>query len=206
MSITAHGWFIADIGALDLADKIGETLEPIFREEFCKHVGEVAAVVKENPAATWGDTPCRIRSIINSHLNEVAVIPYSHSSSERSTHLDDIAEQLYRHMSALYETPGKTGRADIFYEAPILKGPARNQTVFSVKSKCEAYQKTPNTQSWCRDYSYWDNTDPDENVPADEWGRRGRYWNSVPYSEIVDTRLAVKHPSELLTVVAFCDV
>lgn len=39
-------------------------------------------------------------------------------------------------------------------------------------------------KGWCsqplvKEFSYWDNSDPDEDVPAYEWARRKRIWNEI---------------------------
>lgn len=39
------------------------------------------------------------------------------------------------------------------------------------------------------DYRFWDHTDPDESVPADEWEERGRVWRSLLSTNATDGAL-----------------
>lgn len=33
--------------------------------------------------------------------------------------------------------------------------------------------------AWCEDYSYWDNTDPPEDIPYEEFKKRGKVWDPM---------------------------
>lgn len=71
---------------------------------------------------------------------------------------------------------------DIFYDALIMRGPEEDTVVFKVFSECQDYTETLSTQDWCSDFSYWNNTDQDENVSEKEWKRRERFWDAAGWT------------------------
>lgn len=169
MSIKAHNWFITDLSPFNAEQAIRETLEPIFRESFNTYTNSLLTILDDNPHAAWNDTPFRSPSASNKRANKRKILPPIEYDGQYFSKPDaiDVVAQLYGYLDALHKTEGKTSRADIFYDAYLMAGPG-DTTVFHVYSKSDAYQKALEMQDWCRDFSYWDNADPDENTSEEE--------------------------------------
>ena len=119
------------------------------------------------------------------------------------THITDInqcsafdkIDALYQRMSELKKCARRTlTPADIFYDAIIMRGPDSGTVVFKVFSENPAYTQALNTQDWCRDFSYWNNTDRDDNVSEEEWERRAQYWYDMPYKPMSELSVGFTQP------------
>lgn len=205
MSIKAHNWFITDLSPFNAEQAIRETLEPIFRESFNTYTNSLLTILDDNPHAAWNDTPFRSTSASNKRANKRKILPPIEYDGQYFSKPDaiDVVAQLYGYLDALHKTEGKTSRADIFYDAYLMAGPG-DTTVFHVYSKSNAYQKALEMQDWCRDFSYWDNADPDENISEEEWEQRKHYWDSNdPAAPLADASLSISQPSEILTIMCY---
>lgn len=63
-----------------------------------------------------------------------------------------------------------------------------------VFSECRDYTEALNAQDWCSDFSYWDNTDRDDNVSEEEWERRAQYWRDMPYKPMSELSVGFSQP------------
>lgn len=91
---------------------------------------------------------------------------------------------------------------DIFYDVQIMRGPEDNTIVFKVFSECRDYTKALETQDWCSDFSYWNNTDKDDDVTEEEWERRKKYWDAMPYTPPSESAVGFTQPCEYAIILA----
>ena len=76
---------------------------------------------------------------------------------------------------------------DIFCGVQIMRGPEDNTIVFKVFSECRDYTKALETQDWCSDFSYWNNTDKDDDVTKEEW-------DAMPYTPPSESAVGFTQP------------
>lgn len=71
-----------------------------------------------------------------------------------------------------------------------------------VFSECRDYTKALETQGWCSDFSYWNNTDKDNDVTEEEWERRKKYWDTMPYTPPSERSVGFTQPCEYAIILA----
>lgn len=199
MSTKAYNYFIASMDAFDAADRIRETINPVFFDAFREQLNLLDERLQGNVNATWDETfladlPSDNRRILPTRITDI----------NQCSDFDKI-DALYQRMSELKNSTRRTlSDMDIFYDAIIMRGPDDNTVVFKVFSENPAYTEALNTQNWCRDFSYWNNADPDENISEEEWEQRKHYWDSNdPAAPLADASLTISQPSEMLTIMRY---
>lgn len=192
MSIKAYDWFITALDAFETMNLIKETIEPIFMASTAQNMKIAAdAVLKAgDEKITWNDTNLRC---YGSDLGK-QILP----SKNR---VGRLGYDLLVYTEKLRQTEVHTfSDADIGYAVAMLPGPATGDIVFRVFSEPRAYTKALAKQTWCADFSYWNNTDRDENILEEEWVRREAFWCSLPLKAIRDMSLSFRNPSPVETL------
>ena len=195
MSTKAYDYFVTDLGVFEVADRIREVINPIFYTNFRKQQEKLEEGLRQNVDSTWEDmdfdvfpkdVPPNKERILPEHIDDYA---------KCTTY--DLVGVLYKRMEELKNHPTRTfSLLDIFYDVQIMRGPEKNTIVFKVFSECNEYTRALYEQDWCSDFSYWNNTDPDEGVSRKEWRRRSKFWESVPYTPPSDRSVGFTQPCE----------
>lgn len=189
MSTKAYNYFIASMDAFDAADRIRETINPVFFDAFREQLDLLDERLRKNVNATWGETfladlPSDNRRILPARITDI----------NQCSDFDKI-DALYERMSELKNSATRTlSDVDIFYDVQIMRGPDSGTVVFKVFSEHDAYTEALNAQDWCSDFSYWNNTDKDDNVSEEEWERRAQYWRDMPYQPISELSVGFTQP------------
>lgn len=192
MSIKAYDWFITNLDAFETMNLIKETIEPIFMASTAQNMKVAAdAVLKAgDEKITWNDTNLRC---YGSDLGK-EILP----SKNRAGRL---GYDLLVYTEGLRQTKVHTfSDADIGYEVALLPDPTTGDIVFRVFSESRGYTKELAKQTWCSDFSYWNNTDRDENISEEEWARREAFWCSLPLKAFRDMSLSFRNPSPVETL------
>ena len=194
MSTKAYDHFITDLNVFDAAQRIRDTINPVFYEAFNKQLQRLDERLRYNINITWEgadlddyrvDLPSNSQRVLPAWITE-----YSQCSTF------DMIDSLYQRMMDLKNCERRTlSPLDIFYDTIIMRGPDDNTVVFKVLSENPAYTEALNTQNWCSDFSYWNNTDKDENVSEEEWERRAQYWREIPYAPVGDISIGFPQPT-----------
>ena len=199
MSTKAYGYFITDLSVFDAADRIRETIVPVFLDRFRQQQERLSERLQENINATWDETFLADLPSDNQRILHEYITDYSQCDTYA------LARALYKRMTELKNSAKRTlSDVDIFYDVQIMRGPEDNTIVFKVFSECRDYTEALETRDWCRDFSYWDNADPDENISEEEWEQRKHYWDSNdPAAPLADVSLSISQPSEILTIMCY---
>lgn len=201
MSTKAYDHFITDLNVFDAAQRIRDTINPVFYEAFNKQLQRLDERLRYNINITWEgadlddyrvDLPSNSQRVLPAWITE-----YGQCSTF------DMIDSLYQRMMDLKNCERRTlSPLDIFYDTIIMRGPDDNTVVFKVLSENPAYTEALNTQNWCSDFSYWNNTDKDENVSEEEWERRKKYWDAMPYTPPSESAVGFTQPCEYATILA----
>ena len=193
MSTKAYDHFIASMDAFDAAARIREAINPVFFDAFNEQLQRLDERLRYNVNITWEgadlddcrfDLPSNNRRVLPAWITE-----YSQCSTF------DIIDALYQRMMDLKNCERRTlSPLDIFYDTIIMRGPDSGTVVFKVLSENHAYTETLTSQNWCSDFSYWNNTDRDENVSEEEWERRAQYWHDMPYKPMSELSVGFTQP------------
>lgn len=192
MSIKAYDWFITTLDAFEAMNLIKETIEPVFMASIAYNVKVAAdAVLKAgSKEITWNDTDLRC---YGSDLGK-EILP----SKNR---VGRLGYDLLVYTEGLRQTEVHTfSDADIGYEVALLPGPTTGDIVFRVFSESRGYTKALAQQTWCSDFSYWNNTDRDDSISEEEWARRETFWCSLPLKAFRDMSLSFRNPSPVETL------
>lgn len=188
MSIKAYDWFITDLGIWEVVDKIRDIVEPIFMSGMYDLTRLAAEFVAQDPDATWEDSPLWASSSVPTNSKPIL---------DRSGKLLWLPSQVYKHMKACQEVAVHSlSKASIGYQVVLMRGPNLGQIVFHVYSESSEYTEALNSQDWCQDFSYWDNTDKDNDVSEEDWEARAKFWNNMPYKPIASMSLMFSQPTE----------
>lgn len=192
MSIKAYDWFISDLNAFEIMNRIKETIDPVFLNNTAQNIKIAADAVLQagGNEITWNDTDLRCFS---SDLGK-QVLP-------NKKRLGRLGEELLVYTEGLRRTKVHTfSDADIGYEVAMLAGPRKGDVVFRVFSEFGSYTEALAQQTWCSDFSYWNNTDRDESISEEDWERRRAFWCSLPMMAVRDMSLSFCNPSPLETL------
>lgn len=183
-----YDWFITDLGIWDVTDKIRGVVEPIFMKGMYDLSRQAADFVAQHPDATWEDSPLWASSSVSTS-NKLIL---DHSDS-----LLWLPFQVYKHMKACQEVETHSlSRASIGYQVVLIRDPNPGQIIFHIYSESREYTEALNSQ----DFSYWDNTDKDDDVSEEDWEARAKFWNNVPYDKsIASMSLMFNQPTETKT-------
>lgn len=188
MSIKAYDWFITDLGV----DKIRDIVEPIFMKGMYDLTRVAAEFVAQDPDATWEDSPLWATSRVSTSDKPIL---------DQSRELLWLPSQVYRHMKSCQEAETHSlSRVSIGYQVVLMRGPNPGQVIFSIYSESREYTEALSRQDWCQDFSYWDNTDKDDDVSEEDWEVRAKFWNNMPYDKsIASMSLMFNQPTETET-------
>ena len=192
MSIKAYDWFITTHNAFETMNLIKETIEPIFMANTAQNVKIAAdAVLKAgSKEITRNDTGLQCA---DPDLGKQVLPP--------KKRIGRLGYEVIVYTEKLRQTKVHTFcDADIGYEVAILPGPTTGDIVFRVFSESRGYTKALAQQTWCSDFSYWNNTDRDENTSEKEWKRREAFWWSLPLKAFRDMSLSFRNPSPMETL------
>ena len=161
----------------------------MFFDAFREQLDLLNERLQENINATWDET-----FLADLPSDNQRILPARITDINQCSDFDKI-DALYERMSELKNSTRRTLSAmDIFYDVRIMRGPEDNTIVFKVFSECRDYTEALNTQDWCRDFSYWNNTDRDDNVSEEEWERRAQYWRDMPYKPMSELSVGFTQP------------
>lgn len=124
-------------------------------EKFCNEVKEIAQRLYAN---NWIKSFNRLS--VYQHLNTIR-------NNKEYCHLDT---ELY--MKNIYEIPQI---AFFFFEGKVYG---------SIFLDSYGIRKTLIEKGYIKDFAYWDNTDPDEEVSEEEWNERQRVWDSIDHWQV----------------------
>lgn len=192
MSIKAYDWFITTHDAFETMNLIKETIEPIFMASTAQNIKIAAdAVLKAgDKEITWNDTALQY---FGSDLGK-QVLP-------AKKRIGRLGYEVIVYTEKLRQTKVHTfSDADIGYEVTLLPGPTTGDVVFRVFSESRDYTKALAQQEWCSDFSYWNNTDRNENISEKEWEQREAFWWSLPMKAFCDMSLSFRNPSPVETL------
>ena len=137
-----------------LADKWNDGKIETF-EKFCNEVKEI---VQRLYANEWIKSFNRLS--VYQHLNAIR-------NNKEYCHLDT---ELY--MKNTYEIPEI---AFFFFEGKVYGSTFLDNY---------GIRKTLIEKGYIKDFAYWDNTDPDEEVSEEEWNERQRVWDSIDHWQV----------------------
>lgn len=197
MSTKAYDYFITDLNVFDAADRIRETIVPVFLDRFRQQQERLSERLQENINATWDETFLADLPSDNQRILHEYITDYSQCDTYA------LVRALYKRMTELKNSAKRTlSDVDIFYDVQVMRGPEDNTIVFKVFSECRDYTKALETQGWCSDFSYWDNTDKDNDVTEEEWERRKKYWDAMPYTPPSESSVGFTQPCEYAIILA----
>lgn len=191
MSMSMHDWFIADMGPTETAQKIRETINPLFMNKMHEACLLLAEFIYASPFRTWNNSPlCRDNP---KRGQEDRVI-------QADTAMDVIFE-LYDYVTDLAQSDTITlSRASFGYSVNIMSGPNPGQSVFKVYAEVDPYSDELDKADWCQDFSFWDNCDAPDDVSEDDWEARRQFWNGLPpHAPISDMSVGFSHPAKIST-------
>lgn len=163
MSTKAYDHFIASMDVFDAAARIREAINPVFFNAFNEQLQRLDERLRYNINITWEGADLDDYRVDLPSNNQRVLPAWITEYSQCSTF--DMIDALYQRMMDLKNCERRTlSPLDIFYDTIIMRGPDENTVVFKVLSENPDYTKALNTQDWCSDFSYWNNTDKDENV------------------------------------------
>lgn len=142
-----------------LGDQIRHVLEPLFIVEF----GSIYQEIQDIPeGGKWSDSSLFFR--------ENELIP-----DERTVEL------IYDKVEQLNDSPMRTlSDADICYSVCVLKNMGGgNPLVMVFGENSREYTNALLESGVVKEYGYWDNSDPDEDLSEDEWDKRKIAWGEL---------------------------
>lgn len=195
MSIKLYNWILVEnANIFQLMNDIKSVIEPIFLKKMSYNILTAGEAILDSgdKEITWNDTI--LMRLSSSHREEK--LPTRDRIGQLVDKTIDLTDRLYRDMSVTFSD------ADIGYEVTILPGPDDNDVVFRVFSESDDYFKALKNKNLGRDFSYWDNTDKDDNVSDAEWEKRKKYWESLPQKSFSSIGLSFPNPSRIDTSIA----
>lgn len=188
MSIKAYDWFITDLSIWEATDKIRNAVEPIFMKGMYDLTRLAAEFVAQDPDATWEDSPLWASNSVSTSKKMIL---------DQSGAFLWLPSQVYKHMKACQEVEVHSlSKASIGYQVVLMRGPNPGQIVFRAYSESREYTEALRGQDWCQDFSYWDNTDKDDDVSEEDWEVRAKFWNGTPNKPIASMSLMFNQPTE----------
>lgn len=186
-----HGWFITDMGPAETAQKIRETINPLFMDKMYEGCLLLAEFMYASPFCTWGNSPLCRDNPKRGQQDKVI---------QADTAMDVIFE-LYDYVTELAQSDTITlSRASFGYSVSIMSGPNPGQSVFKVYAEVDPYSEELDKADWCQDFSFWDNCDAPDDVSEEEWETRRQFWNGLPpHTPISDMSIGFSHPTKIST-------
>ena len=166
-----HYWYHTDLPVFEAAVKIRETIFPIFHKNMNELRLNVAQTVRSNQSdqkeSTWEDTGIGFLDETKEDL-----IPIKDSACFFSA----IDRQVCAYHTASIKR--LDSRIGFWFEVILLPHPDGG-TVFKVFSTVWDYSAALWRESWCRDYSYWDNSPKYEEDSEEDWAARKKFWEDA---------------------------
>lgn len=175
MSMSMHDWFIADMGPTETAQKIRETINPLFMDKMYEGCLLLAEFMYASPFCTWNNSPLCRDNPKRGQQDKVI---------QADTAMDVIFE-LYDYVTELAQSDTITlSRASFGYSVNIMSGPNPGQSVFKVYAEVDPYS---------------DELDKDD-VSEEEWETRRQFWDGLPpHVPISDMSIGFSHPTKIST-------
>ena len=191
MSTSMHDWFITDMGPAETAQKIRETINPLFMNKMHDACLLLAEFMYASPFHTWNHSPLCRDNPKRGQSDQVI---------QADTAMDVIFE-LYDYVTELAQSDTITlSRASFGYSVNIMSGPNPGQSVFRVYAEVDPYSDELDKSDWCQDFSYWDNCDAPDDVSESDWDARRQFWNGLsPHVPISDMSVGFSHPTKIST-------
>lgn len=196
VSTKAYDHFITSMDAFDAAARIREAINPVFFDAFNEQLQRLDERLRYNVNITWEGAdlddyrvglPSNSQRVLPARITEYG---------QCSTFV--MIDALYHRMMDLKNCERRTlSPLDIFYDTIIMRGPDSGTVVFKVFSENHDYTEALTTQDWCSDFSYWNNTDRDDNVSEEEWEKRAQYWRETPYAPVGDISIGFTQPTRI---------
>ena len=191
MSTSMHDWFVTDMGPMETAQKIRETINPLFMDKMYEACLLLAEFIYVSPFCTWNNSPlCRDNT--------------KRGQQDRVIQADtamDVIFELYDYVTELAQSDTITlSRASFGYSVNIMSGPKPGQSAFKVYAEVDPYSDELDKADWCQDFSFWDNCDQLDDVNEDDWEARRQFWNGLPpHVPISDMSVGFSHPTKIST-------
>lgn len=191
MSTSMHDWFVTDMGPIETAQKIRETINPLFMDKMYEGCMLLAEFIYASPFCTWNNSPlCRDNT--------------KRGQQDRVIQADtamDVIFELYDYVTELAQSDTITlSRASFGYSVNIMSGPKPGQSAFRVYAEVDPYSDELDKADWCQDFSFWDNCDSPDDVSEDDWNARRQFWNGLPpHTPISDMSIGFSHPTKIST-------
>ena len=191
MSMSMHDWFITDMGPAETAQKIRETINPLFMNKMHEACLLLAEFMYASQFCTWNNSPLCRDNPKRGQQDKVI---------QADTAMDVIFE-LYDYVTELAQSDTITlSRAGFGYSVNIMSGPNPGQSVFKVYAEVDPYSDELDKADWCQDFSFWDNCDAPDDVSEEEWETRRQFWNGLPpHVPISDMSVGFSHPTKIST-------
>jgi hypothetical protein len=118
----------------------------------------------------------------NVFVAEIAINIFDNERMRPGSHTDKVP--LMEGISTLWDRQSevkKTQRRDplVDFEFTISLMPFEGQVYGIVYTEQREWQSLWMDKPFIIDFSYWDNTDPPEELPYEEWEERGRVWSTI---------------------------
>lgn len=191
MSMSMHDWFITDMGPTETAQKIRETINPLFMDKMYEGCLLLAEFIYASPFYTWNNSPLCRDNPKRGQQDKVI---------QADTAMDVIFE-LYDYVTELAQSDTITlSRASFGYSVNIMSGPNPGQSVFKVYAEVDPYSDELDKADWCQDFSFWDNCDAPDDVSESDWDERRQFWDGLPpHVPISDMSIGFSHPTKIST-------
>lgn len=186
-----HDWFITDMGPIETAQKIRETINPLFMDKMHEACLLLAEFMYASPFCTWNNSPlCRDNP--------------KRGQEDRVIQADtamDVVFELYDYVTELAQSDTITlSRASFGYSVNIMSGPNPGQSVFRVYAEVDPYSDELDRADWYQDFSFLDNCDAPDDVSEGDWDERRQFWNGLPpHTPISDMSVGFSHPTKIST-------
>lgn len=174
-----HYWYHTDLPVFEAAEKIRETIIPIFQKSMNELRLNVAQTIRSNSTrenTTWEDTGIGFLDETKGDL-----IPVKDSAS----FFDAIDRQVRAYHDATIKT--LDSRVGLWFEVVLLPH-TDGGTVFKVFSTVWEYSNVLWFEEWCRDYSYWDNGPKYEEDSEEDWAARKLFWEDAVKRDLTSSQ------------------
>ena len=166
-----------------LSSDIRDVLEPIFLDKFFKIYSDYLDLF----SSTNNDV----------QLNSLPEYFWESTEKISKSRLDYF---LYNHIKKLHESDEfSLSKADIFYDVVLLPNgvPDEYPLVLVFGESSHEYEEKLKEKGVLKDYGYWDNSDPEENVSEEDWEKRKLEWGSIQSNSPSEVGLTINCPGRM---------
>ena len=168
-----------------LSSDIRDVLEPIFLNKFFKIYSDYLELFSESKTSI--------------PLN---IIPEYFWESTEKVSKSRLDFDLYNYIKNLHEKAAFSfSSADIFYDVVLIQNGIEDEAplVLMFGESSREYEDELKKKGILKDYGYWDNSDPDENVSDEEWDKRRLEWSNLFYAAPSEIGLTINCPGRMQT-------